>query len=142
MALKRYTLVGIYNDNNQRYATDCYGSNATEAVIDAIENCRLDNGDPEKEITVCALFRGSHSSKDVTVTYAHEEPNFPRCRAKIPRKFTVVGARKIMHVMGLNAIDAELQLYGDIAGVFNGHQLDISAEVDQAVVEERTRIRA
>lgn len=137
----RFTVVGIYTDNNQRYATDAYGYSATEAVIDAIERCKDDNKDEAMNIDVCAVFRGSHSIRDVTVSDSRERPGPKRCRAKRYHRYTVVTEYKAEHVQDLSPIEAELQFHCRVAGVFLGHLLDYQDRVDFDAVEAATRKR-
>ncbi|KVP75138.1 hypothetical protein WJ96_05085 [Burkholderia ubonensis] len=142
MQNKRFTVVAIYEENHQRYATDGYGPTATDAVIHAIEQCRADNKEPDMELRVCAVFRGSHSCKDITVSDARERPEERRCRAKKDHKFTVVQDGCVEHVMSRNAIEAELGFGGEVAGVFRGHLNDLSHEVDWDRVDAATEVVA
>ena len=56
---KRFTVVGIYADNHQRYATDAYGLTPTDAVIDALLRCREDNQGFVSGFDVCARTRSA-----------------------------------------------------------------------------------
>jgi len=136
---KRFTVVGIYADNHQRYATDAYGPTPTDAVIDALLRCREDNQGFVSGFDVCAVFRGSHPCKDVTVSDSRERPEPKRCRAKKWHKYTVVTEYDVKHVKDLSPIEAELGFHGKVAGVFSGHVKNYSDEVDWERVKAETR---
>lgn len=138
----RYTVVGIYTGNHQRYATDAYGPTPTDAVIDAIFRCREDNKGFVTGFNVCAVFRGSHPCKDVTVSDSRERPEPKRCRAKKWHKYTVVTEYDVKHVKDLSPIEAELGFHGKVAGVFLGHVKSYSDDVDWARVEAETKPKA
>lgn len=139
---KRFTVVAIYEENHQRYATSVYTQNVTSAVIEAIRQCRLDNHEPDMELRVCAVFRGGHSCKDVYSSDARERPDPVRCRAKLDHPFTVVLDNSVHHVMSRNAVEAEDGFYGEVAGVFRGHLEDLMFEVDDERVEAETKVAA
>jgi hypothetical protein len=140
MRNKCFTIVGIYEENHQRYATSVHTPDVTEAVIEAIRQCRLDNKEPDMELRVCAVFRGSHSCKDIYSSDARERPDPVRCRAKLDHKFTVVRDGSVNHVMARNAVDAEDGFGGEVAGVFRGHLEDLCYEIDEARVDAETEV--
>ncbi|KWU26409.1 hypothetical protein [Burkholderia cenocepacia] len=131
----RYTVVGIYTHNNQRYATDAYGFSATDAVVDAFGRVRDDNQDESMRIQVCAVFRGHHASRDVTVSDSRKRPEPRRCRAKKMHRYTVATEFDVQHVTDRSPIEAELSLHCRVAGVFAGHLKSLKEQVDWRVVE-------
>jgi hypothetical protein len=137
----RFTVVGIYTDNNQRYATDAYGFSPTEAVIDAIERCRDDNRDRSMNIDVCAVFRGNHTVRDVTVSDSRERPAQKRCRAKRCHRYTVATEYAVEHVQDLSPVEAEMPFDCRVAGVFLGHLRDYKGYVDFDAVAAATSRR-
>jgi hypothetical protein len=135
---KRYTVVCIYEDNDQRYATDGYGPTPTDAVIDAIKTCRRDNHDSTMQLEVCAVFRGKQPIQDRTVELATERMPEVRCRATVDHKFTVVTAHSVDHVRARNAVEAEPGYGPRVAGIFRGHLMCQLADVDWDRVEAET----
>jgi hypothetical protein len=140
MKNKRFTIVGIYLDNNQRYATDGYGPTVTDAVISAIKSCRRDNHDLDMDLKVCAAFRGSHPIQDRTVEDASERMPEVRCRAKHDHKFTVVTDSKVDHVLARNAFWAEPGYGPRVAGIFRGHLRCWLSDVDWDRVDAETTV--
>ncbi|MEX3984121.1 hypothetical protein AB4Y45_34775 [Paraburkholderia sp. EG287A] len=143
---KQYTVVAIYVDNNQRYAVDSFADSPTEAAIDAIEQARNDNGEPDMAISICAVFRGSHPSQDCRYVQADEgdifqRPDPVRCRAKHNHRFTVVTDDAVHHVMDRNAVEAENGFFGAVAGVFRDHLNDLSHEIDWDRVNAETEVK-
>jgi hypothetical protein len=140
MKNKRFTVVGIYNDNNQRYATAGYGPTPTDAVISAIRNCRRDNKGSDMDLEVCAVFRGSHPIQDRTVEDASKRMPEVRCRAKHNHRFTVVTDSKVDHVLARNAFWAEPGDGPRVAGIFRGHLKCWLSEVDWDRVDAGTKV--
>jgi hypothetical protein len=143
---KQFTVVAIYVDNEQRYATNSVAESPTEAAIDAIEQARHDNGEPDMAINICAIFPGEHSSQDCRYMWADEgdvfkRPDPVRCRAKHNHRFTVVTDDAVHHVMDRNAVGAENGFYGAVAGVFRGHLNDLSDEIDWDRVNAETEVK-
>lgn len=128
-----YTVVAIYRDNYQRYATSSCAENPTEAVANAIFDARNDNQEPE-EISICAVFLGEHSAKD-NEWDARERPEYKNSRAK-DKPFTVVfGEGAVSHVSEPNASLAEYRHaedYDEVGGVFEGHLVNLLGHVDLA----------
>jgi hypothetical protein len=127
---KRYTVVCIYEDNNQRYATDADGPTPTDAVINAYQQCKSGNQGEFMELGVYAVFRGSHPIQDRTVSCSLERMPVVRCRAKHDHKFTVVTDGAVTHVLARNAVEAEPGEGPSVAGIFRGHLTCWMAEVD------------
>lgn len=126
-----YTVVAIYRDNSQRYATSSCAENPTEAVANAIFDARHDNSNPE-EICVCAVFLGEHSAQD-NEWDARERPAYKSSRAK-DKHFTVVfGEGAVTHVNEPNALLAEYRCaedHDEVGGVFEGHLENLLGQVD------------
>ena len=142
---KQFTVVAIYVDNEQRYATNSFADSPTTAAIDAIEQARNDNGEPAMELSICAVFRGDIPSQDCRYMSADEgdvykRPDPVRCRAKHNHRFTVVTDDSVQHVMDRNAVEAESGFYGAVAGVFRGHLNDLSHEIDWDRVNAETEV--
>jgi hypothetical protein len=140
MKNKRFTIVGIYRDNNQRYATAGYGPTVTDAVISAIKTCWRENDDLDMDLEVCAAFRGSQPIQDRTVEDASKRMPAVRCRAKHNHKFTVVTDSKVDHVRARNAYWAEPGDGPRVAGIFRGHLKCWLTDVDWDRVDAETAV--
>ena len=140
--VKQYTVVSIYDDNNQRYCPESYALNPTEAAIDAVRQARDDNHSPEETLAICAIFEGEQECMDKTVMYANERPIREDVPSVVLFDFTVVTGNRVAHVQAFNAIEAELAFGEDelIAGVFAGHLVDLSHEIDYDKYETATAV--
>lgn len=61
--MQHYTVVGLYGDNNQRYATSVQAESPREAESIAREQCDEDNGF-ETNLLVAGVVRGRHTCVD------------------------------------------------------------------------------
>lgn len=140
--MKRYTIAAIYDENDQRYGPDSLARNPTEAAIDAVRQAREDNHSPDETITICAIFEGEHECVDTTVMYAGERPEVEAESANEMRDFTVVTGLEVVHVRAVSAIAAERAFDEEtlIAGVFAGHLVDLSHEIDYDRYETATAV--
>lgn len=143
---KIYTVVAMYDENEQRYSPDCAGPTPTDAVISAILSGRADNKERDLTITVFGVFEGEHDAQDTTVSQADERPESEPYSDQAPMlPFTVVTENGEVHVATVNAIEAELSVTeGDdemlVGGVLAGHLDNCLDEVDWARVEAETAV--
>jgi len=55
-----FTVIGLYADNDQRYATSVVARDPEEAEAAAQEQVRVDNGDDSLVLVVAGVLRGCH----------------------------------------------------------------------------------
>lgn len=129
-ASRLYTVVAIYQNNLQRYATNVYGPSPMDARR-AVEQDRINDG---CSVYVCAVFEGEHKCVDTNAEMADKPPH-ARSRPRSSEPYTVVcmdrhGDVSTCHVtarspelaesIGANH-DDEL-----VAGVFKGHLINVA----------------
>jgi len=132
-----YTVLAIYADNLQRYATAVYAEGPAEAAEAAVATVREDNRDPKADLYVCGVFPGNHECLDVYESLACRTPRrIPDGGDRI-QAFTVVGMTRFgnpftKHVVTSSAMRAEAACITPvrlIAGVLPGKLDNVLPEV-------------